>query len=300
MRPRTTAALLLSALCLAGGLGAVAVHADYHGDEQTTYVVEPDDRDPGATDAQYTLALTLEERVDGHSEFQEFTEMQFRIDGVNASACETEESLFGEDEVHYALVVDPEDGDEQYVYDPDEETWETETVTFEFEEFGSGDPFWGRGDTLLLQLADCVANPGEEGWYQASAVIEGYSSENESVARSMSLETDSYHFGICEDCEDDADAYAELGVRPGEPTPTPIETPTPTPTPTETPTPTDGDETPTATPTASPTPAPTDTPAQLDADGTDDPEFLGMNPFVVVGIVAVFSAAVAGLVAWRL
>ena len=295
--------VLVTTLVLVGAFVPGSTVAS-HGDDSTDFRVTPDNRDTEANDVQYTHEAELTDNFgDGRSGIKEPTSIEFSTYGANVGNCS---AAVGVTPGSYTLRIDDQE------LNPDEESFKGDTASF-----GIEDPQedYRVGETLVLELEDCVTNPSSEGWYQTDLVVEGKAFGSDEQVR---LEATSHYFAICDDCENDSDARSELGPPPSE-TPTPTATPTATPTPTAAPTPT---PTPAPTPTAAvddPTPEPGDDPTPTPEPGDDptptatetpEPEstetpqdqgtVLGVDPIVVVGVVAAVSIGIAVFGATRL
>lgn len=117
-------------------------------------------------------------------------------------------------------------------------------------------------DQVVAAQNECYEMPGEPGWYQINARINGTGYNDEYIDSADQGEIFSHYFYICE-CGSEEEAREQLGPPPSEPTPTPTAsptppsepTPTPEPTPTRTP-PTEGTPFPSSTPTATPASSP--------------------------------------------
>ena len=294
-----TALALVAALVLLGAFVPGSTVAS-HDDDSTEFRVTPDNRDTEASDVRYTHEVTLTENFgDGRSGIEEPTSIEFSTTGVDVGGCAAAVDVTSGS---YTLEID---GTE---LDPDEESFDGGTASFSIEDPG---PDYRVGETLVLELEDCVTNPSAEGWYQTDVVVEGKAFGSDEQVR---LEATSHYFAICDGCENDSDARSELGPPPSEPTaePTPTPTATPTPTPTATPEPTpeptaipDDEPSPTAgdDPTPEPTPTPDDDPtASLTPTTTpgDRETVFGTDPMVIVGVVAAVSIGIAVFGATRL
>ena len=309
MNPRTIAALALlvgcSVLLVAASPGVAS-----HDPEQVDATVSPGSHDTAARDVGYELrAEWTAETIDHAPRFTRPERIAVRIGGANLEGCESSSPLG----TNYELGVNrsTEDGYRYEAYDPGDPTWDGDTVVFPFD--SDDQPDYGEGDVLELRLDSCVANADEDDWYVAALEVDGKSPNG----RNVSFSAASHYYGICDGCESDADARESMGSPPSEsdetptPSPTPTATPTPTETPTETATPT---ATPTETPAATQTPTATEAPPEtptatetVDGDrgdgGPGEPraaEVFGLDPLVLVGVVAAISVALAALGARRL
>ena len=288
--------VLVATLVLVGAFVPGSAVAS-HGDESTDYRITPDNRDTDASEVRYTHEVALTENFDdGRSGIEEPTSIEFSTSGANVEGCE---APVGVTSGSYTLRV----GNEEF--SPDEESFEGGTASFGIDD---PEPDYRVGETLVLELEDCVTNPSSEGWYQADVVVEGKAFGSDEQVR---LEATSHYFAICDGCENDSDARSELGPPPSEstatPTPTPTPTATPTPTPEPTPTPDDDDPTPTAGDDPTPTPTPDDDPTPTESEtptattAPDDGETVfGTDPMVIVGVVAAVSIGIAVFGATRL
>ena len=294
-----TALVLVAALVLLGAFTPGSAVAS-HGDDSTEFRVTPDNRDTEASDVRYAHEVTLTDNFgNGQSGIEEPTSIQFSTTGVDVGGCEAAAPLASGS---YTLRVGGEE------FSPDEESFDGGTASFSIEE---PEPDYRVGETLVLELEDCVTNPSAEGWYQTDVVVEGKAFGSDEQVR---LEATSHYFAICDGCENDSDARSELGPPPSEPTATPTPTPTATPTPTPTPTPEptpeptpipDDEPTPTAgdDPTPEPTPTPDDDPTASPTPTTtpgDRETVFGTDPMVIVGVVAAVSIGIAVFGATRL
>lgn len=304
MHRRTIAALALLLGCLAVGLVATPAAAE-HGDDNTNFTVHPGDRDTGATEATYRLELEWTAPATGNAGMDDVDRVEFLVQNVDIESC-GDGGFFG---APYTLSLD--DGSETQELDVADSGWDGNAVAFALED---GSPQFRVDHTLVLELDGCVTNGDEEGWYQAAGLVEGPAVTE---GQNVTLEGTTHYFAICDGCESEADARDRLGRPPSEPEPTPMPTATATATPTETPTATAAPtETVTATPTATatetatPTPTATDIPTETEgtADGQQDggfrepseAEVFGLDPLVLVGVVAVVSIGLAAMGVRRL
>ena len=206
---------------------------------------------------------------------------------------------------NYELSVTEENGQQEF--DSYDASFDGRTADFSISDDSKD---YKVGETLRLDLNnECVENPSSKGWYQVDVTVTGTSfGEGDSIK----LSSTSHYYPICDDCDNESAARDELGPPPPEetetPTPTATETPTPTPTPTPTATPLPDPDDPTPTPspepadsTATPSPEPADQTATPTATaGPADQEFFGVDPMVVVAVVAAVSIGLAAFGASRL
>lgn len=291
MHPRTVLALLVLLGALSGALLLAGGAAALHDDDQTDTVTVPTDRDPGAEEVSYVVASNLTDDIDNHPHVDYPEYVRVTVPEANFDECAG--GTFSE--ASYELGVNRSNSGYE-AYDVGDESFDGESVNFSFD--SDDQPTWGQGDRVELVFDECAVNADEEDWYQLEMEVQGVSRGGDD----LHFETTSHYFGICEGCEDDGDAVDEMGPPPSYESPTPRPTPEPTasPTPTRTEAPSTS-ATPTDTPEPSPSPTaePTDTPT-AGGDDAGDAEFLGVDPFLVVGAVAAVSAAIAALGARRL
>lgn len=305
MKRATTVVLaVLTVAMLTSSVLPAAVLAS-HEPDNTDYTIDPDDRTPGASEVTYVYEVVLTDNFgDGNSGFDEPTDITFSIPETNVGNCSG--SLPGGVDNSYTLTVTNSSSNSQESFDVDEASLSGGTADFDIND---PDQEWLVGETLRLSLGSCVNNPGSADWYQGSLTVEGEAFDGDQV----SLDANSHYFYIC-DCENEQEARDQLGAPPSEQTPTPEDTPTPSPTPTPTEEPTltptePEDDEPTPTPTDEPTPTPTQpddeptptpTQATTETDTPDQGEFFGLDPILVVGVVAAISIGLAAFGATRL
>jgi len=315
MRSRTTAVLALLAVGLAVAPFAAPAAAS-HGYDTANVTVDPGTHDAGAQEVSYELEAVLEAKADNAPDIRaERVAVQLggtTIDGCEAGTLATENFELG---VNHTNGSDPQFDE----YAVDSVGWDGNAVEFVMDE-NREQPNYGLEDTLILRLDSCVTNGDDGDWYLGALQVEGKSATD----RNVNFSEASHYYGLCDGCESDEEAREELGNPPSEPE----QTPTPTPTETATPTPTET-ATPTATPTATdtpggdtPEPTPTATPTTTDISSDDAPgptteetaggdgqglsrepaeaEVLGIDPLVLVGVVAAVSVGLAALGARRL
>ncbi len=296
----------LAATAAAVAPGGVAAN---HGVDSVDYAVTPGDPAPGAEEVNYVFGARLVDNFgDERSGIEEPTRVVFSFAG-DVSGCESEVGILDS-----FTLTNTNNNDQQEEMDAEASFSDG---TAEFDVSNPEEHPYTVNDLLRLELEGCVTNPGEKGWYQADLVVEGKAFGSD---EQVTLSSTSHYVPVCEGCDDGSTAREELGPPPSQqsettatPTPTPTPTPSPTPTPTPTPTEASSDSTPTPTstpfptPTQTPTPSPTPTPTPTEASSGDalgDPFGgegpLGVDPLVVVGLVAAVSMGVAAFGATRL
>ncbi len=304
---RSTSVLLATlavAVLSASALPATVLAS--HEPASTDYTVSPSNPSPGAADVSYTLEAELTDNFgDARSGFAEVTDATFSLSAGNVTGCS---GGF----LQQPATLSVTEGGGQTEFEEYEGSFSGGTADFDVSD---PDKDYKVGETLQLDLSECVGNPDSAGWYRADLTVQGTAFGDNS---SIQLDATSHYFAICEGCDNESAARDELGPPPSEPTPTPTPEPTasPTPTPTADPTPTPTDEPDagsTATPTAgsggdgtaTPTPTaisqngtPTATPTP--ADGPSDGGFFGLDPMLVVAVVAAVSIGIAAFGASRL
>jgi hypothetical protein len=315
MNRTTTVALAVLAVAVltAGSLPAGVLAS--HEPESTDYTVETDDPTPGAEEVTYTHRVDLTDNFDGgRSGFKNVTEVTFSSHAGDIAPCDDEGPL-GVSGAYNLSVTEPQDdggGQEQDEFDSYEAEFSSNSVTFSIDDSSKD---YVVGERLQLDLDSCVTNPENEGWYQVDVTVEGNAFGD---GEDIQLSSSSHYYPICESCENDSAARAALGPPPSEPTPTPTPTPTATQTPTPTPTPEgptatatppDGDDEPTPTTTEPADDDQTATePADDDQTATASPtataapeqELFGVDPMIVVAVVAAISIGLAAFGATRL
>ena len=298
---RTTTLALLVVVVLTASALPTAVLAS-HEPESTDYTVETNNPSPGAQGVDYTHRVDLVDNFgEARSGFATVDSATFTMDAGSVDNCTNPTSEVVP--VSYNLSVTEENG-QQEEFDSYEGSFDGRTADFSISDDSKD---YKVGETLRLDLDDCVENPSSSGWYQVDVTVTGTSFGD---GDSIQLSSTSHYYPICDGCDNESAARDELGPPPSE------ETETPTPTATETPTPT-ATETPTATPppdpddpTATPPPDPDDptaTPPPEPADPTATPppepadqEVFGVNPMVIVAVVAAVSIGLAAFGASRL
>lgn len=305
---RFTAVALPVLLVAALALGSVAAPAAAsHGEPQANFTVGPGTHDTGAGSVSYELRVELTDTVERSPSFAYPDRIVFLVQGATLDGCASSGGWFGGG-TNYELGVNKStsDGYQFQPYTVGSATWDGNAVAFTFDDDDDGDqPNFRSGDFLELRLDSCVTNAAEDGWYLGGVNVTGGSRTDRTVTFDRLVP--SHYFGVCDGCGSDAEARESMGNPPSEPEPTPVPTatPTPAPTPTATPfdpaTPTDR-PTPTATATPSPTPEATATATGGGGSGLEpvEADVFGMNPFVVVGLVALVSLALAVLGVRRL
>ena len=308
MNQSTTVALAgLAVVVLTAGALPAGVLAG-HGSENTDYTVATSEPAPGAQDVSYTHRVELTDNLDnGKSGFKNVSKVTFSSHAGDIAPCEGQ--VPGDLDAAYNLSVteSTDSGTAQKEFSYESVSFSSNSATFNIDDSSSLD--YKVGEVLRLDLDTCVTNPESEGWYQVDVTVRGSAF---SSGESIQLSTTSHYYPICENCDNESAARAELGPPPSESTPTPTATPTPTqtPSPTATPTPPDQDE-PTQTATEPPdddetaTEPPdsdesTPTATATATDGADQETVLGVDPMVVVGVVAAVSIGIAVFGATRL
>ena len=298
---RTTTLAVLAVVVTAGALPTAVLAS--HEPESTNYTVETGNPSPGAQGVEYIHRVDLEDNFgDANSGFATVDSATFTMDAGSVDNCTSPTS---EDiENNYELSVTEDSGQEEF--DSYDGSFDGQTADFSISD---DEKDYKVGERLRLDLNGCVENPSSKGWYQVDVTVEGTSFGD---GDSIQLSSTSHYYPICEGCNNDSAAREELGPPPSEetPTPTPTETGTPTATATETPTATPPPDPadPTATPspepgdpTATPSPEPADPTATATATAEPaDQEVFGVNPMVVVAVVAAVSIGLAAFGASRL
>jgi len=313
-RTTTVALAVLAVAVLTAGCLPAEVLAS-HEPESTDYDVETSEPAPGAQEVTYTHKVDLTDNFgDSRSGFRNVTKVTFSSHAGDIAPCAGDAPL-GVDAAYTLSVTEPQDeggGQEQQEFDSYEAEFSSNSVTFTIDDTSKD---YAVGERLQLDLDSCVTNPENRGWYQVDVTVTGDAFGD---GEDIQLSTSSHYYPICETCDNESAARAALGPPPSEPTATP--TPTATETPTATPVP--DDPTATATPPEGddePTPSATEPPADDDQTATEPPadddqtatasptataapeqEFFGVDPMVVVAVVAAISIGFAAFGATRL
>ncbi|PSP66474.1 hypothetical protein BRC85_09975 [Halobacteriales archaeon QS_1_69_70] len=309
---RTTTLAVLAVVVLTAGALPTAVLAS-HEPESTDYTVETNNPSPGAS-ASYSHYVNLTDNFgDARSGFETVDSVTFTMDAGSVDNCSSPTAGDVANNSHLSVTDDREDsaggGTGQEEFDSYERSFSGRTADFSISD---DEPDYRVGETLRLDLNnDCVKNPSSKGWYQVDVTVEG-TSFGDGDGDSIQLSSTSHYYPICDGCDNDSAAREELGPPPSEESPTPTATATDTPTPTATATPTATPPPDPADPTATPSPEPGDptaTPSPEPADPTAtatataepaDQEVFGVNPMVVVAVVAAVSIGLAAFGASRL
>ena len=309
MVTRTIGVLVLLAGCLAVGVGAAPAAAS-HGTDTADVTVDPGTHDTGAEGVTYDVEAELVDMFDDAPTLKYPDYIVVQLSETDLEDCEE----FGfENNYRIGVNRSTDDGWEYTEYSGVSPSWGGDAVNFTFDD--DDQPNYGQGDRLEVTFDSCVANADEDDWYLGAIQVQGKSRTD----RDVGFTEASHYYGVCDGCESDADAREAMGNPPSEPeaTPTPAATATPEPTETAAPTATESGSdpataTPTATATRTPEPTATATPertptetATADAGGgtTPDPveaDVFGVDPLVVVAVVAALSVALAAFGARRL
>ena len=289
---RTTTLAVLAVVVLTAGALPTAVLAS-HEPESTDYTVETNNPSPGAQGVDYTHRVDLVDNFgEARSGFATVDSATFTMDAGSVDNCTNPTSEVVP--VSYNLSVTEENG-QQEEFDSYEGSFDGRTADFSISDDSKD---YKVGETLRLDLDDCVENPSSSGWYQVDVTVTGTSFGD---GDSIQLSSTSHYYPICDGCDNESAARDELGPPPSEETETP--TPTATETPTATPPPDPDDPTPSpepADPTATPSPEPADPTPTPTATAGPDQEFFGVDPMVVVAVVAAVSIGLAAFGASRL
>ena len=260
--------LVVVALAVAATAVAPGSVVANHGVDSVNHSVAPGDPAPGAEEVSYVFEAELVGNFDdGRSGIEEPTRVVFSLGAGDVSGCASNIGVVES----YTLTITNQNGEQEEM--DAEASFDGGTA-----EFDISDPSntYTVKDVIRLELDECVTNPGEAGWYQAEVVVEGKAFGSD---EQVSVSESSHYFAICEGCDNESAAREELGPPPSqqsESTPTP----TPTPTPTE----------------ASSGGGPFGGVEPF--GGGEGP--LGVDPLVVVGLVAAVSIGVAVFGATRL
>lgn len=296
MQRSTTVVLVVVAVAVLTAATVPASILASHDPESTDYTVSADPPAENASGVTYTFEVALTDNFgNARSGFEEVTGATFSIPAGSVGGCQ-DAAIDSFDD--YTLTVTEPDG--QQSFEDTTATFDGGTASIDVADSG---PDYRVGETLILELDACVTNPEAAGWYQADVHVEGTAFGSDEL---ISLDSSSHYYPICEGCDNDSAARGELGAPPPEdtptptPSPTPTATPEPTPTPTPEPTPTDTDapDEPTPTESGGDTTPSTATATGTPADGGGT--FFGLDPMVVVAIVAAVSIGLAAFGATRL
>ena len=292
---RTTTLALLVVVVLTASALPTAVLAS-HEPESTDYTVETNNPSPGAQGVDYTHRVDLVDNFgEARSGFATVDSATFTMDAGSVDNCTNPTSEVVP--VSYNLSVTEENG-QQEEFDSYEGSFDGRTADFSISDDSKD---YKVGETLRLDLDDCVENPSSSGWYQVDVTVTGTSFGD---GDSIQLSSTSHYYPICDGCDNESAARDELGPPPSEETETPTPTATETPTATPPPDPDDPTATPSpepADPTATPSPEPTDPTATATATAEPaDQEVFGVNPMVIVAVVAAVSIGLAAFGASRL
>ncbi|QLD89520.1 hypothetical protein HWV07_10955 [Natronomonas salina] len=166
--------------------------------------------------------------------FETFDRLELQSDHVDFSACTSENTaVFGVDRGNNNPGTQTDDSLLQHMKDSTFSEDSLEVVFYDEGDLGGSPTHLNPEDAIVaLQGAGssggpCFTMPTEPGWYQISGTLEGTNHDGESVT----IESKSHYFPICEGCHDEATAEEKLGPAPskegGDPDPTPTATETP-------------------------------------------------------------------------